>query len=42
LEGALSMRVGNSKPGFCELDSRLRQDVIACPGKCLQFDRSDL
>lgn len=42
LEGALSRRVINSKPGFCELDSRLRQDVIASPSKCLQFDGSDL
>jgi hypothetical protein len=42
LEGALSMRAGNSKPGFCELDSRLRKDVIASSSKCLQFDRSDL
>jgi hypothetical protein len=42
LKRALSMRAGNSKPGFCELDSRLSQDVIASPGKCLQFDGSDL
>src|SRR5579864_1624392 len=42
LEGALSMRVVYGKPGFCELDSRLCLDVIAYPGKCLQFDGSDL